>query len=142
MRRIKSSQDLVPSAPSSWMDLLAQTTLTDTSAETVQAEVRADVPDAGSLRLIVQTYEEGSARPVGSVQRSVTANELRAGVHVHLVELRERGSARRKPRVVAWLQNGDFDDFDGLDSKPGPGTLYGEVRRNKRVRITLTKRAA
>jgi hypothetical protein len=125
------------------MDLLAATMSPDTSADSVQAEVRADVPDAGHLRLIVQSYEEGSSRPVGSVQRAVTANELRSGVHVHLVELRERGSQRRKPRVVAWVEDSALDEFDGLSSKPAPGSPYGEARRKARgVRIVLSRSAA
>jgi len=83
------------------MDLLAQTTLTDTSADTVKAEVRADVADSGSLRLIVQSYEEGNTHPVGAFNAPWTANELRNGVHVRIVELHKLGSERRKPRVVA-----------------------------------------
>jgi hypothetical protein len=115
----------------------------DTSAHAVQAEVQADVPEAGSLRLVVQSFEEGNARPVGSVQRAVTANELRKGVHVHLIELRERGARRLQPRVVAWVETGELDEHDGFASKPTPGSLYGEARREaRRVRIVLDKRAA
>lgn len=125
------------------MDLLAGTMSPDTAADTVEAEVRADLPETGSLRLVVQSFEEGKARPVGSVQRTVTAKELRKGVHVHLVELRERGSRRRQPRVVAWVETGALDEFDGLGSKPAPGSLYGEASRDaKSVRIVLDKRAA
>jgi hypothetical protein len=140
----KSSPDLsIPSEPSSWMDLLAATMLDDTSAETIEAEVRANVPDARGLRLIVQSFEEGNARPVGSVQRAVTARELRSGVHVHLVELRERSSERGKQRVVAWVETSDLDEYDGLGAKPTRGSPYGEARRNARgVRIVLSKRAA
>ena len=143
MARKSSPQIKIPEPPSSWMDLLAGTMSPDTSADTVQAEVRADVSDAGSLRLIVQSFEEGNARPVGSVQRAVTAKELRNGVHVHLVELRERGSSRREPRVVAWVESSALDEFEGLGSKPAPGSLYGEAPRDARgVRIVLDKRAA
>ncbi len=125
------------------MDLLAGTMSPDTSADTVEAEVRADVAEGDLLRLVVQSYEDGSARPVGSVQRAVTAHELRNGVHVHLVELRERGALRRKPRVVAWVESAALDEFDGHGSKPAPGSLYGETRRDaKSVRIVLDKRAA
>jgi hypothetical protein len=124
------------------MDLLAETMSPDTSANTIRAEVRADVPEAGSLRLVVQTFEEGSTRPVGSVQRAVTANELRNGVHVHLVELRERGTRRREPRVVAWVETSALDDHDGFASKPAPGSPYGEARHTQSVRIVLDKRAA
>ena len=143
MARKSSPQIKIPEPPSSWMDLLAETMSPDTSADTVQAVVRADVPDAGALRLVVQSFEEGNARPVGSVQRAVTANELRNGVHVHLVELRERGARRRQPRVVAWVETSALDEHDGFASKPTPGSLYGEARRDTRsVRIVLDKRAA
>lgn len=139
----KSTPQRIPEPPSSWMDLLAGTMSPETSADSVRAEVRADVPDAGPLRLVVQSYEEGSSRPVGSVQRAVTARELRNGVRVQVVELRERGSERRKPRVVAWVEDGALDDFDGLSSKPTPGSMYGEARRDARgVRIVLSRRAA
>jgi hypothetical protein len=125
------------------MDLLASTMLDDTSADTVEAEVRANVPDARGLRLIVQSYEEGNARPVGSVQRAVTAKELRNGVHVHLVELRERSSERGKQRVVAWVESSELDEYDGLGAKPAPGSPYGEARRSARgVRIVLSKKRA
>lgn len=143
MARKSAPAPKIPEPPSSWMDLLAGTMSPDTSADSVDAEVCADVPEAESLRLVVQSYEEGSSRPVGSVQRSVTAKELRNGVHVHLVELRERGSLRRKPRVVAWVESAALDEFDGLGAKPSPGSMYGETRRDARsVRIVLDKRAA
>ncbi len=143
MARKSSPPERIPEPPSSWMDLLAGTMSPETSADSVQAEVRADLPDAGSLRLIVQSYEEGNSRPLGSVQRAVTANELRDGVHVHVVELRARGSQRRKPRVVAWVENSQLDDFDGLSFKPTRGGLYGEARRTARgVRIVISRRAA
>ena len=143
MARKSVPAQTIPEPPSSWMDLLAGTMSPETSADTVEAEVRADVPDLGSLRLVVQSYEDGNARPVGSIQRAVTAKELRKGVRVHVIELRERGVRRRKPRVVAWVERGALDEVDGFASKPAPGSLYGEARRSGRgVRIVLSKRAA
>ena len=125
------------------MDLVAETMLPDTSAETVEAEVRADVSDRGALRLIVQSYEEGSSRPLGSTQRAVTARELKKGVRVKVVELRERGAERREQRVVAWVEASGLDEYDGLGAKPALGSPYGEARRSARgVRIVLKTRAA
>src|SRR5271166_3408664 len=96
-----SSRKALPSrgsrsaAAGSWLALLAATTLGD-AADTVRAEVRADgLSHGGRYRLVVQSYELShgavpgpTSRPVGSTQRAVTADELREGVQVDLLELR------------------------------------------------------
>src|ERR1700690_919737 len=89
-------------AAGSWMALLAATTLGD-AADTLHAEVRAvglsegaayrlGVPGGGAYRRVVQSYDETDGRvpgrhwrPVGSLQRAVSAAELRQGVHVDLL---------------------------------------------------------
>lgn len=130
------------------MALLAATTLGD-GADTVHAEVKADgLAATGRYRLIVQTYEgHGAAlpslraKPIGSVQRAVTAEELSRGVHVNLVELRR---AAHDPVVVAWVEAGEPDlEFDGRQARPTPGSVYGIVKRDaaqRDVRISLKRR--
>src|SRR5258708_10161028 len=92
-RRPRATRASRSVAAGSWLGLLAATTLGD-AADTVRAEVRADGLAAdGVYRLVVQSYDtsrgavpDQSARPVGSLQRAVTADELRDGVHVSLIE--------------------------------------------------------
>jgi hypothetical protein len=139
-------------AAGSWMALLAATTLGD-AAGTLRAEVRADGLSRGAAyRLVVQSYDasEGvlpgrDARPVGSVQRAVTADELRQGVRVDLLELRESATASHahSPVVVAWIEAGAPNlEFDGRAARPAPGSVYGVVKRGARqdrVRISLDR---
>ena len=94
---------------------------------------------SGPYRLVVQSYDgTGRAlpgresRPVASTQRAVTADELRRGVHVDLVAMRADAteSEGAKPMVVAWIEAGHPDlEFDGLTARPGPGSMYGLVRK-------------
>lgn len=122
------------------MSLLASTTLGVESASTLRAEVRADVPLEGRYRLVVQTFAGNGAKPVASVQRAVTGQELRDGVQVSLVEMGERSS---KSRVVAWVEVGAPDlEFDGRLSRPRAGSIVGTARGEDNVHILLTKRAA
>ncbi len=140
----------------SWLALLAATTLgADTAADTVHALVRSDsVPTSGkeSFRLIVQSYDaEGAklpgerAKPVGSIQRAVTAAELRDGVKVNLLELRQTASGARSPLVVAWIEGGKPDlEYDARMARPQPGSVYGTGRGtglSSDVSITLNKKA-
>src|SRR5579862_3349437 len=82
-------------AAGSWIALVAATTLGD-APNALRAEVRANgLADGETYRLVVQSYDAGGAqvpdqyaRPVGSLQRAVTADELRHGVHVSLFEFR------------------------------------------------------
>jgi hypothetical protein len=148
--RVKTPSRTV--AAGSWIALLAATTLGD-AAGTLRAEVRAGgLPGAAAYRLVVQSYDasEGplparGARPVGSIQRAVTADELRQGVRVDLLELRETttGSDARGPVVVAWIEAGEPDlEFDGRTARPAPGSVYGVVRRGAmqdRVQISLDR---
>jgi len=126
-------------AAGSWLALLAATTLGD-GADTLHADIRANGLREGAYRLVVQTYDNADgrfpgrqARPVGSVQRAVTADELRQGVRVNLLELRGRSDAAEhgsSPVVVAWVEAGQPDlEFDGRQARPNPGNMYGVVRR-------------
>jgi hypothetical protein len=141
-------------AAGSWLALLAATTLGD-AANTVRAEVRADVgPSDGSMyRLVIQSYDKSDgvvpgrdARPIGSMQRSVTADELRQGVHVNLLEIRDAlavGPGVAKPVVVAWIDTGASDlEFDARRARPGRGSVYGVASREARqdaVQIRLNR---
>jgi hypothetical protein len=133
----------------SWLALVAATALGD-AVDTLRAEVRADGLVDGDYRLIVQSYDKlgRTARPVGSSQRSVTADELRAGVKVRVIALRGRAAEMPadSPYVVAWIEAGGPDlEFDGLTARPGPGSMYGVVRRaasQDAVRISLNRTLA
>ena len=141
-------------AAGSWLALLAATTLGD-GADTLRAEVRATDVSEGAYRLVVQSYDATDgpvpgpgARPIGSTQRTVTADELRQGVRVDLLELREQGAgevSRERPMVVAWIEAAAQDlEFDGRTARPVPGTVYGVVARDagRDVRIRLNRRVA
>ena len=115
--------------------MLAATTLGD-GAGTLHAEVRAKDVSDGPYRLVVQSYDasdgavpDRSARPVGSVQRAVTADELRAGVRINLLELREqRAAGAVRPVVLAWIEADAAElEFDGRAARPQPGNVYGVV---------------
>jgi hypothetical protein len=149
------SRTIRSAAAGSWIALLAATTLGD-AAGTLHAEVRAvGLSDGGAYRLVVQSYDASDgpvpgrhARPVGSVQRAVTADELREGVHVDLLELREGASATHtiRPVVVAWVEQGEPNlEFDGRTARPAPGSVYGVVKRNTKqesVHISLNRKLA
>jgi hypothetical protein len=140
-------------AAGSWLALLAATTLGD-AADTLRAEVRAQgLPSTGMYRLVVQSYDATGhdARPVGSMQRSVSADELRQGVNVNLLELRQpmvnaaATAPANRPLVVAWIEAGEPDlEFDGRTARPSPGSVYGVVKRDATqgvVQIRLNRKA-
>jgi hypothetical protein len=137
------------------MALLAATTLGD-AADTLHAEVRAvGLAEDAAYRLVVQSYDATDgrvpgrySRPVGSLQRAVTAAELRQGVHVDLLELRDAApaSSADTPLVVAWIEAGEPDlEFDGRAARPQPGSVYGVARRTARhdtVQISLNRKVS
>jgi hypothetical protein len=143
-------------AAGSWIALVAATTLGD-AAGALRAEVRADgLSEGGVYRLVVQSYDRATgttvpgpyARPVGSVQRAVTADELRQGVHVSLLEIRggTQSAATEGPLVLAWIEAGQPDlEFDGRTARPQPGNVYGVVKRSPSrdtVQISLNRKIA
>ena len=142
-------------AAGSWMAFLAATTLGD-AADTLHAEVRAvGLAEDAAYRLVVQSYDATDgrvpgryARPVGSLQRAVTAAELRQGVHVDLLELRESAPAAvaDAPLVVAWIEAGEPNlEFDGRAARPAPGAMYGVAKRTARqesVHISINRKVA
>jgi hypothetical protein len=153
LRKPLRSRTSRSAAAGSWLALLAATTLGD-AADTVRAEVRADgLSDGRRYRLFVQSYDTSDgavpgrdSRPIGSTQRAVTADELREGVQVDLLELRQGASSgREKPLVVAWIEAGGPElDFDARTARPMPGSVYGLVKRDAKqdvVQINLNRRA-
>jgi hypothetical protein len=134
------------------MALLAATTLGD-GADMVRAEVKADgLADAETYRLVVQSYDgpdgraipSRHARPRASVQREVTAAELREGVRVPLVLMGEGGD--HAPTVVAWVEAGSADlEYDGRAARPSRGSVYGVTTRRPNegtVQISLDRKVA
>jgi hypothetical protein len=125
------------------MALVAATTLGLGHFEHLRAEISTesgaspqDDGISGGYRLIVQAYSPDAldgdlpgarAKPLSSVQRAVTAEELRRGLSVDLVQL---GAAKHRPAVViAWVEPGQPDlEFDGLTARPHADAVYGLAR--------------
>src|SRR5688500_3665614 len=98
---VPTKAPLAPSVAASWVSLLAVTTLGVAGLQHVRAQVSADPRDlvkeqtgAGEYRLIVQSYAPNNvvdgvptarARPLASVQRSITTAELAHGIGVDVV---------------------------------------------------------
>jgi len=149
--RPSSRSDRPRSSAATWLGLVAMTTLGN-AANTLRAEVSVRDISEGRYRLVVQSYDghpDGvpgrGTRPVGSVQRGVTAEELRSGISVNLLELRsaEASKAATRPVVVAWIESGSADlEFDGRTARPGAGCVYGVATRDgpdRAVRIVLDR---
>lgn len=127
----------------SWMALVAATTLGLGQVGRVRAEISADqlrVDDADAYRLIVQSYAPEAvgadhlpgehARPLGSIQRAITAEELERGIAVDVVQIgNDAEPIEAAPIVVAWIERGQPDlDFDGLEARPRLDAFYGVSR--------------
>jgi len=125
----------------SWTALVAAT-LGLSSADLVRAEIASDgLGSDGAYRLVVQSYSAESlaaddlpgtyARPLGSMQRAVTAEELERGIAVDLVQI---DAAPAAPIVVAWVEPGEPDlEYDALRARPSPGAHYGVGSPGARV---------
>lgn len=130
----------------SWLALVAATTIGLGKVGRVRAEISADqltVDDGDSgdaYRLIVQSYAPEAvgadhlpgehARPLGSLQRAITAEELRRGIAVDVVQIGDDAEPiEAAPIVVAWIERGQPDlDFDGREARPGSDAFYGISR--------------
>jgi hypothetical protein len=139
-RRHEARSSVVSSAAAgaSWMALLAVTSLGAVSVERMRAEVSAqDLAAATSAgyRLIVQSYASKSVaanqlpganhRPLASVQRAVTAEELAQGIAVDVLQIDEK-SGEHAPMIVAWIEHGAPDlELDALRARPSRGAVYG-----------------
>ena len=124
-------------ASASWMAILAATSLGAVSVERMRAEVSAhDLAAATSAgyRLIVQSYASNSVaanqlpganhRPLASVQRAVTAEELAHGIAVDVLQIDENSGEH--PVIVAWIEHGAPDlELDALRARPSREAVYG-----------------
>lgn len=146
--------------PVSWLALVAATTLGAARADTVRAEIEIDpheeVAEAGRYRLIVQSYPKGhlsasvppngSARPLGSTQRAVTAAELARGIRIDLVEVADDIDDAKGDGglVVAWIEPGEPDlEYDARRARPSPGSVWGSTRTTRddgTVQVRLDRR--
>ncbi len=119
----------------SWLALMAATTL-GVTASAVEAEIRAGVeaPARGTLRLVVQVFGDDTKQPTSATQRVVTADEIRRGVRVDVVEL----SGEQTSRVFAWVEEGAADlEFDGRTARPGERSLVGESSTDPQGRVSI-----
>ena len=137
MRKTHSSVVSSAAAGASWMALLAATSLGAVSVERMRAEVSAqDLAAATSAgyRLIVQSYASKSVaanqlpganhRPLASMQRAVTAEELAHGIAVDVLQIDERSDEQAV--IVAWIEHGAPDlELDALRARPSRGAVYG-----------------
>lgn len=138
----------------SWMALVAATTLgPNAMAGTLRAQVRASVPlaEGGEYRLVVHSYDartrnelDATVKPVASMQRAVTAEELERGVAVDLVEVRSKdGASSESPLVVAWIESGKADlEFDGREARPKDASIVGVSRAEGAYASVTLKSAA
>jgi len=143
-RRPKDSPRLAAAA--SWTALVAAT-LGFSSVNLVRAEIASSqIGTSGAYRLVVQSYAPESlaaderpgtfARPLSSMQRAVTAEELERGIAVDLVQI---DAAAGSAVVVAWVEPGEPDlEFDALRARPSPGAHYGTGSPGARVVLKKT----
>ena len=141
---------VVPGA--SWLDLVAETTPGMGTVACYRAQVRcSDLVEGHAYRLIVQVYARSEmasdlvprpgARPLGSCQRAVDAEQLRRGVEVNLVDL----TSERDVVVVAWTERGFPDlEFDALRARPeSTGRIGSAVSRGgARVAVVIPSGSA
>jgi hypothetical protein len=124
------------------MSLVAATTLGVSGVDQIRARVTSenDVLDEGELRLIVQSYaretlDQGrlpsnDVRPLASIQRTITAEELRHGVDVSVLQLPETDASGFDSVMVAWVERGVADlEFEGMEARPLAGACYGIAQR-------------
>lgn len=141
--------------PVSWFSLLARSTLGVATAESVPTVISTDdAPTTrGPLRLVVQSFPADAPMnngrppshvfPISSAQRRVTAEELRKGIRVELLDTSGR-YVSSDAQVIAWVETGDADlAFDGRTARPSHRSLLGTARASGGpVRIRLRKDAA
>jgi hypothetical protein len=137
-RKARPSVVSSAAASASWMALLAATSIGAVSVERMRAEVSAQnlgAATSAGYRLIVQSYARGSMaanqlpgashRPLASVQRAVTAEELARGIAVDVLQI-DQASHEQAPVIVAWLEHGAPDlELDALRARPSRSAVYG-----------------
>ncbi len=133
------------------MSLLAATTLGVSGVDHLRARISSgDHVGDGDLRLIVQSYSKDNldgrdlpqqyAQPLASIQRSITAEELREGIDVSFLQLPLDG-ADEESVVVAWVEKGVPNlDLDALEARPRDGAYYGAaVHRDGEIVLRLAR---
>lgn len=163
-RRARAVKAASVAASASWVALVAATTLGLGPVGRVRAEISTDQGhvtddvDGEAMRLIVQSYAADSvgadhlpaefARPLGSAQRAITAEELRRGIAVDIVQVGEDAVVDRDGAVVvAWIERGQPDlEYDALRARPAANAFYGAARpagnASTAARIVLRRRSA
>lgn len=137
------------------MALVAATTLGLGDFEHFRAEISADssaTTRGRAYRLIVQSYAAESlegdlpsprARPLSSVQRAVTAEELQRGINIDLVQLERSADAAV---LIAWVEQGEPDlEFDALTARPSAAEVYGVAKLDSEsgsARVVLRRSVA
>jgi hypothetical protein len=118
------------------MSLLAAATLGVSGVNQVRARISSgeELQTDGELRLIVQSYPknrltegrpERHAQPLASTQRSITAEELKRGIDVSVLELGAEATESDSV-VVAWVERGSATlELDALEARPAEGSYYG-----------------
>ena len=154
-RKARSSVVSSAAAGASWMALLAATSLGAMSVERTRAEVSAqDLAAATSAgyRLIVQSYAPGTVsadqlpgaghRPLASVQRAVTAEELARGIAVDVLQI-DQAHGEQAPLIVAWIEHGAPDlELDALRARPSRGAVFGIAQTSQgSAQIVLRRQA-
>jgi hypothetical protein len=160
MARSKKARGIVATAGhASWIALVAATTLGAVQFASLRAEIKAEpgvtVDDAaGEYRLVVQSYASersvaadglpaAGAKALASAQRAITAQELRDGIAVDILQV--GGDADGKPIVIAWVELGQPNlEFDALRARPNPGAFYGVARSEGdtgSTRVNIQRRA-
>jgi len=117
------------------MSLVAATTLGIGTVDHVTARISAarELQPEGDYRLIVQAYRRHQlqgelpgqySQPLASTQRAVTAEQLRSGVDVSVVQL--DASFGDDAVLVAWVERGLPNlELDGLEARPAKAAYYG-----------------
>jgi hypothetical protein len=140
-------------AGASWAALVAAAALGDSEFTHVHARIVGDGRFEGAAigyRLVVQSYSCASlspamvpllrAKPLGSVQRAVTPEDLARGVSIDLVQWgggRPDGAA-----VVAWVEPGVPDlEFDGLRARPPENAWFGAADPDDPALVVLRRPA-
>ena len=141
----------------SWLALVAATSLGIGQVDRVRAAISSDAEIGAEVggeeyRLIVQSYAPESvgadhrptahARPLASAQRAITAEELRKGVEVDILQLNGESSASSSV-VVAWIERGAPDlELDALTARPTPDAFYGSGPQvTESARVVLRRRS-
>ena len=125
----------------SWLGLVAATTKGIGELGRVRVRIKATsrIPGTGTtFRLVVQSYAASSLKhneppsgalvPISSLQRSVSQDQLRAGIELDIVHVGSPGATPEDTVVFAWVEPGHPDfKYDAALARPSVGALRGRV---------------